>query len=885
MATRDYTNIYSIKDYAINEVAPKFFDMEDINLLNVGLVGYSTELMANMTEDTFNSISTYIREIFPNLAQIPETLYNHAAMLQIDDLFATPAEMAMVIFVNEEDIIRYGVTNNNRFVFTLDSDLIVDIEGKQFMLDYDILVSAKQYATDYIFTASYDFSFQNTLSTTNIPYIKTKRIKLNGSNYLGLLVKVHQVNKFEQVEQIYNNDRINLPKMSFQFNDQLAGFEVFYKAPESTEYIQLTKKIFGSPPLRDPFCFYRFKSDDIVEISFTLRDNYFQPKFNSELLIKYYTTTGKTGSFPLYKGNSVQVIPKSEVHQYNNSIILYGIPQTESTGGKDKLSLEELRSIIIERSSTSGAYNVENDLQLYFSNYTQRDKNQVLFVKKRDDVLERLFSAFALFKDNNNDYYPTNTLNMNLYPTDFDLEYEQSNKFILKAGRLFKYASGSSDAVEMIPDKSISDNLSTINEEFIFTNPFLITVSKTPSIVGFYLNSVDDKIPLEYTYVNGDSVMQFICNTITISRNSLHGEDEYRMEVTVLPTSDLEFPLVDSNNVDLQNLKLMLAIEEAGAETCYLDFSLKSADVDASLYTFETNLTTDDYMTFGQRMRVLNVKNTDTGVEEVKLIPMSECSLNIYAFYKYSDMKLDHKFDNLIDYQPYSLTNIYSTTERKANFIVPMDIMRSRVKYHPHMITDPTTQEEIESYYMGVSFVPLVKAATMKLPEQFSFFLNSLYSQYNYLIKAIDKITNNYGIDLKFYNTYGHSKNFVRGEEGQILDKVNMTIRFKISPNVGVVEEELVRDLKIFIKDYIEGINNKGYNSIYISNLTQAIENSFPDVKYLKFAGINQYDTSVQAIENRGLNITLLTKEERKDYVPEYLTIGLADIVIDIIRN
>lgn len=883
---RDYSSIYAIKDFAMKEIAPKYFDMLQINQLNVGLLGYVTEVMGNTTEDVFNTVSTYVKEIFPNQAQIPETLYSFAANLQLDHLMATPSQLDMVLLVNENDINSLGARKESYFEFIVDKKLIIDVEGQQFMPDYDIRINSKPYAGDYIYTAQYVFDFKNSLSEITNPYIKTTRINLNGNKYLALFISTHRVNRFEQVETIINNDKINFPVINVDFIDQLANFEVFYRPPGVSTPIQLKKRMYGQPPLAEPFCFYRIKDENLYEISFTMRDNYFQPEFNSELTIVTYTTTGEAGNFPEYKGTNISVIPSSDRFDYNNNIILFAVPQGESAHGRDRLSLEELRSKIIERNSTSGAYNNENDLQLYFANYQYQDNNKVLFIKKRDDALERVFSAFSLFKDNKDNYYPTNTLNVNLYKKDFDLEYEQSNRFILKAGHLFKYLGDSRDLLEMIPDMMIKDNPKNVNEEFLFTNPFLITLQKSPSIVGFYLNSVNSKIPVEYTYVNSNSLTQFICNNIQIKRNAIIGENKYTIVVNLTPTGPLEYPIInEETKVPTGNLKLMLAIEDAGTEICYTELQFKTYDEQTNFYTYETTIETDDYMTLAQKFTVLNMNNIVSGdVQSNTLIPMNDCIINVHAFFKYPALKLAHKYDYLAPFQEYSLTNTYSTRSVKANFIIPLDIMRARVKYRPYQ-HDNGTGVMIDDYYMLFNQVPLAGAVELYDSQKFENFINLIYSQHDYLEEIVEQKTNNYGIDLKFYNTFGRSKYFVVGEDGQILDKTNISIRFRVAPTVGTIESDLITNLKIFIKNYIEGINNQGYNAIYISNLIQAIENNFPEVKYLRFIRINNYDSSVQAIENRGLDINNLTKEERLDYVPEYLTITLDNIFIDIIRS
>jgi hypothetical protein len=884
-STKDYSSIYSIKDFAINTVAPKYFDMNSVNQLNVGLLGYATELIANTTEDTFNSISTFVREIFPNQAQIPETLYSYAANLNIGSLFATPSELNLVLFVNERDIINLGSRKDIVTEFVLDSDLIVDVEGKQFMLDYDIMITAKQYGTDYIYTAQYDISYKNSVSNITNPYLKTTRITMNGSKYLGIVVKMHQMNKFEQTEFILNNDKINLPTLSFNYIDQLADFDVFYKPSGDSNYTQLKKLMYGSTPSRQPFCYYKIKDENQIEVTFTMRDNYFQPEFNSEILFKIYTTSGKAGDFPEYKGSNIAVIPKSSVYEYNNAIIVFAIAQGESAYGADKLTLEDLRSKIIEKNATSGAYNVESDLQLYFSNYQYRDNNEVLFVKKRDDALERIFSAFSLFKDYNNDYFPTNTVNIDLYKSDFDLEYEQSDQYVLKTGHLFKYQTDSNDKVEMIPGKTVLDDLSTINEPFLYSNPFLITIKKNPTIVGFYLNSVLSKLPLDYSYVNSDSYVQFICNSIDIQRNALNSDDKYTMTITIIPTTQIDAatPILDTSGIPTGRLKVMLAFEESGVETCYTEFSFVSFDQASNVYTYQTTLKTDDYMSI-ERLRVIDVFNIEDGSVETKLVPMYNGKLNINAFFKYDGLKVAHKYDMIDSYYDYTLTNTYTTDPNPVNLMTPIDIMRTQVKYIPYK-RDDGAGNMVDDFFMRLSYSPLVGASTLKDGDKFAYFLNLMYSQYNYLLGAIDKITNNYGLDLKFYNTFGKSKNFVVGENNERLDRVNIKIHFKIAPNIGVIEEILIRDLKIFIKEYIEGINNKGYNAIYISNLISAIQTNFSDVKYLKFVNINNYDSSVQVIENLGFDLNALPTDERRNYVPEYLTLGLDDITIDIIRN
>ncbi len=884
---RDYTSIYGIKDFALNDVAPKFFDMVDVNQLNVGLIGYTTELVANTTEDTMNVIASYIKEMYPNQAQLPETLYNFASTLNISNLTATPAELNMTLFLSQKDIINMGEKKEEFYEFFLDSDLVIDIEGQEFMLDYDIRITARPYDNKHIFTAQYILAFKNSLSDIKNPYIKTADVMVNDQDYLALMVRMRRVNKEEVIETLISNDKINYPVINVTYENQLANFEVFYKPPGATEYTQLAKRLFGNIPIKNPFCFYRIKDEGVIELSFTIRDNYFQPEFNSELLIHIYTTNGEEGNFEEYKGSIIGVKAKSEVYDYNNNLVLFASPQGESKYGKNMLTLEELRTLVIELRSTSGAYNVDNDLQLYFNNFEHANRNKVIFIKKRDDALERLFAGFSIFKDLNDNYYPANTLNMQLFPEQFDKYFEHSGSYILKPGKYFKYQNETTkDLLDMIDGITMKDELPVLDDEFIYTNPFLMVLQTKPNSIALYLNSLHESIVLDYIYVNDRSIAQFICNTVKVRRNAMLGEDFYTITVTLVPSTTLRQDIVNPDSREYTGrLKILCTIEDNETEYAYLELPYKEYDNLFKTYTFEGVIQTNDFVTLTEKFSALNLKDLGTNNEENKLIPIRDCVINIHALFKFDDKVIPHKYQTIPEYADYTLTNTYRTGTHRVNFITPMDIIRARVKFNPRALTPDSGDKK--PFSMLFQSIPVAGAKELQNETAFYDFASLLYLQYDYLKGIMDKKTNNYGVDLKFFNTFGRSKHFTVGEGDttQILDKVNLNLFIKVFPTIGVIEDDLIRDLKIFIKEYIEKINENYNNSFYASNMIQEIENNFPEVKYMKWMHVNNYDASVQAIENIAVDSELLTKQEKQNYVPEFLTMRTVDIRIDILRN
>lgn len=891
-SVRDYGSIYSIKNFTLNDIAPKYFEMDDISLLNVGLFGYVNEVMANSNEDLFNTVSTYSQEIFPHKAQIPENIYSYAAFYEVDTLFATPAELQTLLVVKEDDIIQYGSVNGDKYEFVIDSAMTIEIEGIPFMCDYDIIIDCKPHQGDYILSARYNIDHNNSISTIKVPYITSKRIIFHGQKYVALSIWVRQVEREIIETSIITNDKINLPSVIFNYSGSIANFEVFYRENQNDAWTQLKKKLVGATPTREPFCFYRLKSEDEIELTFSPKESYFQPAFNSEIKIVVTTTLGEDGMFPYYKGSNISVIPQSETLSYNNNLIMYAIPQSDCVGGTSGSTLEEIRDLVHERRSTLSVYTNENDLQMYFNNLKHRYGTDILFIKKRDDIFERLFSSFVLLKDAESNFYNTNTVDMYLSQTDFDTIYDQTDRYMIKPGTLFTYTDANSFEVQKISGKLSDPDIKSREEEFLYTNPFLMMVSG--NVVGFYLNSINNKYVLDYSYVNNDSITQFICNNVEIHRNAALGDDIYSMSVYISAASELPGPIVDSSGGYLGTLKVKGVLHDAGAEVALLDFNFIEYDESTQYYRFDAELQTDDYVTLNNKMRFKNVTGISDGEAKDVLVPMYDSVFAIYTFYKYEEVErnVNHHLSHIPDIASYTLTNKYTTSnDTNVDFITPMSLMRSTITYEPlntqELATKVSTgnyKTDISDYRMKLTFVPLVDAKTLNNRETFYHFMETMFVHNIQLENIIDKVLNNHGIDMKFYNTFGKSKNFTVGEEDKILDKVNCSIYFKIFPNLNA-DVDLESSVKIFIKNYIEQINEKGTNAIYISNLIQQLQNNFKDIKYLKFIKINNYPSNIQVIENKSVDINSLTRLEKQRYVPEYLTLREEDVKIDIIYD
>lgn len=871
-----YIDNFSIKDFAFNQLAPKYFDnIEDLSKLNIGAIGFTMEQISNFTEDTFNTGATLIKEAFPGRAQIPESIYSHSAIYQLSNQFAKPSKCTFGLIFKEDDIIQYGTFLNNYFKLMIDKNTNIQVEDKFFLLDYDIILKAQKYNDEYVYSAQYDTTTLNSISSVKLPYIKTRKI---GNGYLVLFIEAKQYAREVHTENIIKNSKLNFPVITLSFSNQLAGFDVFYKTAGATGYTKLITKISYTPPSKTPFCYYSITDDNKIELTFSTKDSYFQPAFNSELKIVIYTTNGSTGNFESYSGDQVTVITTSENYVSNEHITVMAKVLTGSLNGSDKLDLEALQNLTVEAYSTSLAYNTENDIELYFNNYKYRYGNDIKVFKRRDDISTRLYSAFMIMKKDNY-IYPTNTLNIKSDTSKFDISID-NDCFILRPGHVFTYNESTGETAGVVKDIMAYDN-TPITDEFAFTNPYLIIARRKPNLVGYYLTVVNQDAILDYTSINDQSFMQFISNKISVYRN-ITKDSKYDINTVVMPSSSVDVPFTintnkDSNQVltkvelEENNLRVIMAFYDNNEMIGYIELQPDDMGVDKINCKFSGQVITDDYITSNNKFRCLNAVKTGPSLSSDYIyVPMMDSVVMLYTLYKSdpADENIFSKDDP--SYKGYIVTNIYNTQEDSITFIKPMNMVRSTVTYG--------RIENSNDLSVRLSDFPLIKHDLINDSEKFSYLIKTFVDQYTYLAEAVTSITNMMSIDVKFYNTYGKSKNYVAGDDDVILDKVNLLIKFMVALTPGINESDTFTEIRKFIKKNVETLNNSGGNEFFISNLIYELKKYFPEISHLKFLGINNYDTMVQSIRNNTSGLSQLSKEERRCYVPEFLVMNTENV-------
>lgn len=460
VANRSYVDNFSVKEFAENDLMGKYFGEEEVSDRTVGMLGYTTELLSHISEDAFNMGSVLFRESFPNRAEIPESIYSHAAIFQINDVFSKASACRFILVMDESAIIEnmelaYNVDadgqlagNNGIYRFYIDKDTLITVEDKDYCIDYDVQLNIIKRVTEgdieYLFTGRYlmpEYTggnittniYKNSISDLADPYVKIRRSK---DGYVAIEISCHQCYREVVEEEIVSNSIVNYSTITVPYQGQLAGFDVLYQTPDSNEWQQLDTKIIYSQATEKPFCYYQMTDDDTFKLSFNSQDQYFTPKFNSKLRIILYMTEGADGDFDVYNGTNIVITPYTENYPYAKAFLTAAKPLGASQGGRDQGTLESLQEITVENYRTATALTTENDLQEFFNNYKNYYGNaDILFLKKRNDIFERVYSAFILMRNGTNYIYNTNTLKMHINIDD--MVNPEKNVYMLEPGFLF----------------------------------------------------------------------------------------------------------------------------------------------------------------------------------------------------------------------------------------------------------------------------------------------------------------------------------------------------------------------------------------------------------------------------------------------------------------
>lgn len=901
------SDVYGINKY-VNEIKKDFTPGVNDDTLMLGIFGYTGQIFSDMLQNTIVMASEFSNESIPTRAKFEKNIIAHALGLGITDINAVPATMDILLTFVERDIENHGnvVDKGDGWTFTFDKDIPIYIGDFEFHTDYDIEISKVEYINSgkldsFAYTARYNIDIDNPVSDVTNPYLSPPvKINVRGTDIIFTKCTIRQVEKQTIHKKVLSDNSIASKTVTFEFEGQLSAFTIDVTEGSNTTHLIPVYEGLAVEDRKYPHFYYSYLDSHTIRIKFD-RSSY-QPRINSDVQINIQTTQGEKGNFT-YDPNYYP-IGNAESEKFGYANVAFEIrPVTgEAANGTDKKSIETLKQLIPKEAVSRGSITNLSDLENFF-NMLNTDNSILYFYKKRDNALERLYHSFIIMRDAYNVIIPTNTIDLKIPKGEVD----ESLKQIIKKDQCFK----------LVNDIGIPADIATVSEEydansFTYVIPYNLIINNQPLYTMYTLTVIDSKKLLDFSYINGNCIYQYIATSISLNRGYRQDPNKYSISINFEQNID-DRGISETQEANPIRVIAVFYNVENGTET-----PLRWAEAkpigdpnEANIYNYRFEFTTNDYIDINNRIRItegmydfnlsgyfipssteygtqvdeetgetsfvwpegkdgdcVNIEGTTYRFTEGEWKPYysyahmqanTKCVIHILSKQDGKDFGLN-RLDQLIpNIGGYSLSNSYTVLDGVDFFYDYSNVISSTV-------TVDKDEETGEEFYT-IEKVPVVKYDYFTEEGKAIDFCKELMQRKTYIDYAIQVLEDAFEMNFKFFNTYGPSKLFTIDTEGTLLNRTNLslTFRLKLRANYDTNITNMIID---DIKTYIEDINS--INTIHMPNLVSEIINKYSEsIEYFEFIDLNGYGYNVQHLYSLDMPDEVI--------VPEFVNISALD--------
>ncbi len=866
-------SIYNIQE-TVASVAKDYIPEESEDTLAVGIFGYLIDMQSQQIQNDIIVNSELGNELWPARARYEDNVIAHAIIQNIDDINAVPAIMPVYLGFDEDEIRDLFIND----IFTIDKEYVFDIEGIEFHLEYDLLLTRTVVANKtYVYSARYDISRKNNLSKIVNPYTATPFIQRDQTRpIIYVPCQLMQVTHTTEYKKVISSSSIDNKTFEFSFEDQLADFVVCVKENDKETYLQPMFEGMGIENNIEDYCYYTYINANTIRVRFDSIS--YLPKLNAEIEVYIKTTKGTGGNFE-YDDVIYHQLSSDRFDYRNISCTMRASKKSE--GGEDRKSVDELRRLLPKEALSRGSITNMQDLKNYFNMMIlNAEKTRIEIMKKVDNQFERSYFAYLVLKDDYDNVVPTNTIDLKIRRSQFTTH--DNRKYVLKPGSYIVLEDGIGHVYDK-NDEKLQELIKDDTHNYIYTVPYSLVVTGEPLYVSYYLSIMNYPSYVTFDYINQAATRQFITTYVQWTRKYLSDPDRYRLQVMFSPNMTDGKSIIDYNdNGSVSRIKLRVILvmynEDSTEPYRYLEGKYDETEENTGRFVFNFDMYTTDKINDDNKIHIKGVNIPGTLAKEYGYFT-NHVNARLYVLYQFEASEGVYNeygrydLDNIVPVNGdggtygWTVTNMYTINDGLYFYYNYSQIMSSHV-------TDNIMQTEYDDEYgFDIKSVPVIKHSYLNTEAN----IQALVDQFNYEKAYIDKATylleNNFLIDFKLFNTYGNSSMFTIDKAGkQLVDRIHLTLNFDV--RLLKTSDNYTKDyILVDIKSAIENLNDM--SSLHIPNLITDITNKYRNsIEYIEFTGFNEYGPGVQH----------LYKQEKDDVtiVPEFLTVNVSDMTPDI---
>lgn len=867
-----------ILDDILNNISPNYFPEKTLDKNRVSIFGYLTETMARSVEDTVVLEQRRAEDYCPELSSSEVRVRQTAKIRDVAISRATPSVAFAIIGVLKQDILTKGEKVINEIHFTIDRRSIITSNGVKFSLEDDILIRAVRKSDGYIYTANY--TGENISYNSYIQMFEQDNEQ--GEAMVTLILQIYQYNHNIQEKTVTDELEFLYDGLTFDYDNKLAGFDVYYKQSYGDSWTRLDTKHYLTTEAAGRYIYYNDDESNVL----TIYDNpLLNINVNASIRVEIRETLGAEGMVTIGTTPATFEIYRDSSYNYSG-VNVYVEMLSDTMGGNDGDTLADIKTALIDAKTSRDNLTTEFDIINYINDI---DAN-VQIVKKRNDIQDRIYYMYTLLRYNG-EIVPATTKRLELEGPlsseslgDFDKIDRMVQRKIIRANTKFKLniveGVRDSDYVTKVqPDEEIDPN------GFYVTCPYMMLIDQL-NILSYYFTSVNDSVLINTKSVNDVFPFQVISRNVDIYRNSHADEeyDQYTFTVRGALNTANDNELVDEKGNILDNEKIVAYIifKCGGTNVAYLPLNMTEYSQESREFTFIGKMKTNDFITEEDKLHITDgLYSAGTEKNYNSVIDFKDSQFELIYMYKNTETSEYTRSSYYYSILPntrtenYTLMNAYyNTPANPYNLVIELN----KVSKSPVHIT----KKERPAYGMkwnhySVGEVPFVEYNFGK--EH----IIDIYPEFKAMFQVYTTMllkTTDFEVSLKFIATYGQSKYITvtggKDDDGnevvRDLANLNPVFYFKVYGVNAPIDD--IRDfIHVYLRDtYITG------NIIFMSNICTAVEQKFTTIKSIKYLGVDNFDASYQEFTYN--QPTIIDKDGIMRYIPEQLNVS--NIIIDL---
>lgn len=382
--------------------------------------------IGELSEISFFEQRMYLNEVNASTAILYETLMAKLLDSELSNVFALPSSAMFLLAFPKKALIESAIVDaktNTKHIRLNKECKFAFLSSQTFTLDHSIDI----YISDYnsakpVFKANFDLSDKTNsgLSVISNSVLNVRPATYNGVEYIVLNVPARNM-----ARTTYNNiiNSSDIPDETYAYTNHLMGFEVLYKENSNSSW----RKLNGYPEGRDALDGFNYDlttdgAEKFVKIMFGRNSNAFKPTIRSELKIVIYTTDGKAGNIKIPNidenlDNLQFYMQQDTTNEYEAAMtgiqVLCSVRSTESTGGRNQMSFEELRKYVINRGSSNKILSyadLKNKIEDYSGCSIEKTRHDFNLDIKINTTLKEIDSSDIIASGYGNMYFDFNEI-------------------------------------------------------------------------------------------------------------------------------------------------------------------------------------------------------------------------------------------------------------------------------------------------------------------------------------------------------------------------------------------------------------------------------------------------------------------------------------------